>query len=121
MHSDIKPVRKLSANSNLNPLMLLKEKILVAADERAKIGGFGSARMEATDSMIETTPLHRRGTIQYWAPELKLLHGKTHSKETDIWAFGLTVDVRRASVLVTKTNLKLSHRVFCPPKCQMSL
>lgn len=35
-----------------------------------------------------------KGTAQFWAPELLVETKTQHSKETDIWAFGITGYVR---------------------------
>lgn len=49
----------------------------------------------ATRSLAKVTET-RKGTVIYYAPELVSLSStdSSHSKESDIWAFGMTIYVR---------------------------
>lgn len=65
---------------------------------------FGTARMLSPSCTLANVTSTVKGTAQFHAPELLNYEvDASHSKETDIWAFGMTVYVRNV----------LSKKTFC--------
>lgn len=54
---------------------------------------FGSARMVSPSCTLANLSSTVKGTTQFWAPELIETDHERHSKETDVWAFGMAVYV----------------------------
>ena len=99
IHSDLKPVSMIPSDGIVTQTPL-QENIVVGPGGRAMICNFGCARIEkATQSLAAPTSM-LKGTCHYWAPEL-LRSGKM-SKESDVWAFGMTIYV--------------SNRPYCFPR-----
>ena len=76
--------------------MLVKDNILITPKKRAVISDFGCAQMVVDISLslgrVTTTT---KGTFSYWSPELwQSENFVKQSKESDVWAFGMTVYVR---------------------------
>ena len=74
----------------------VKDNILVTPSQKAIISDFGCSQMVANISLslgqVTTTT---KGTSAFWSPEL--LEGQDdvkQSKESDVWAFGMTIYVR---------------------------
>lgn len=73
-----------------------KDNIVVSPEGRALICDFGSSRMIlATRTLVNMTS-GPKGTVNYLAPELVDFSNPhiKHSKETDVWAFSMTLYVR---------------------------
>ena len=64
---------------------------MIDAKGSVKISDFGCARIEAASMSLAAITKSEKGTYHYWAPELT--NSSPHSKETDVWAFGMTVYV----------------------------
>ena len=76
--------------------MLVKDNILITPMKRAVISDFGCAQMVVDISLslgrVTTTT---KGTFPYWSPELWQSESVVkQSKESDVWAFGMTIYVR---------------------------
>ena len=71
----------------------------MSAVGKALICDFGCARMIVASRTMAGVTSTVKGTHSFWAPELLDLDrpGK-HSKETDVWAFGMTTYVRRRPI-----------------------
>ena len=58
---------------------------------------FGCARMEQATQSLAAPSSAEKGTWNYLAPELLQPGAERMSKETDVWAFGMTIYVRSSS------------------------
>ena len=67
---------------------------MIASDGSAMICDFGCSRMEVASLTMAQVTTSDKGTNLFWAPELiDINNRKKHSKETDVWAFGMTTYV----------------------------
>ena len=81
--------------------------MLITPTRKAVISDFGCSQMVADFSLslgqVTTTT---KGTSAFWAPELWTGQGSVRqSKESDVWAFGMTVYVRLDSVSLPASHL----------------
>ena len=100
------PVSSLSIRCRTD-LSSTKNNVVVSSDKRATICDFGGARLlQATRTLGQNAP-GCRGTVQFNAPELLDPEAGqiTHSKASDVWAYGMTVFV---SLIPFKSGDKLS-------------
>ena len=75
--------------------MLEKDNILISPARRAVISGFGCAQMIANFNLSLGQLTTTRGTAAFWSPELWIGgNAVAQSKESDVWAFGMTIYVR---------------------------
>ena len=107
IHSDMKAVRYLFPPSLTWVLSHIKDNILITCARRAVICDFGCAQMVADISRslgkVTTTT---KGTSAFWSPELWEGQGTVRqSKESDVWAFGMTIYVYRAHSLLEAIHL----------------
>ena len=77
-------------------LTLMKDNILITPMRRAVISDFGCAQMVADISRsLGKATTTTKGTSAFWSPELWKGQGVVkQSKESDVWAFGMTIYVR---------------------------
>ena len=68
---------------------------MISPDGRALLCDFGCSRMLLASRTMAQPTSTTKGTNQFWAPELISIDGGSvsQSKETDVWAFGMTVYV----------------------------
>jgi len=66
-----------------------KENVFVEEDGTLRIGDFGLSMMLG-DSLWATTATHATGTVRWMAPELLDGSSPTVTKESDVYAFGMT-------------------------------
>jgi serine/threonine protein kinase len=108
VHSDLKPVRVLtSTRIPISRTLYLQDNILVSHDGRPLLSDFGISRIVIESNTVTgTTTLG--GNVRYMAPELLgpqaagLVH-QFHTKQSDVWAFGMVVYVSEISILVRKS------------------
>ena len=80
---------------------MMKDNVLITSMRRAVISDFGCAQMitDISQSIGQmTTTANLKGTCAFWSPEL--LKGMAYvrqTKESDVWAFGMTIYVRDLS------------------------
>ena len=81
-------------------LTLMKDNILITPMRRAVISDFGCAQMVADISQsLGKATTTTKGTSAFWSPELWTGQGAVkQSKESDVWAFGMTIYVRYGRV-----------------------
>jgi serine/threonine protein kinase len=77
--------------------------VLISKDGHAVISDFGTSRLWMNNATIEGSTTFKHST-RWTAPELfqdasKVQGHLLHSKETDVWAFGMVVYVRATCVL----------------------
>ena len=71
--------------------------MVIADNETALVCDFGCARMATSSLSIAKISTTTKGTNLFWAPELLDIEQEVRqSKETDVWAFGMTVYVSMA-------------------------
>lgn len=88
-----------------------KENIVIASDGTPMINDFGCARMEHATLTIAALASQLKDTCNYWAPEL--LTGVNHLKESDVWAFGMTVYVSTKGSHAP-LNMIINNLIFLP-------
>jgi serine/threonine protein kinase len=105
VHADLKPVRLLTSAQIPNSRTLyFQDNILVNSDGRPLLSDFGISRIVIESNTVTgTTSL--RGNVRYMAPELLGLQvaeskHQFHTKESDVWAFGMVVHVSETFTLV---------------------
>ena len=98
IHSDVKAVCwSRFFFLSVHTYTLFKDNILITPERRAVVSDFGCSQMAAdilslSLGQVTTTT---KGTSAYWAPELwKGQNVVRQSKESDVWAFGMTIYVR---------------------------
>lgn len=96
IHSDIKAVGR-AASSFSTIADPLKDNILISSQGEAVIGDFGCARMSHYSLPVAKVSSTSKGTTAFCAPES--LASGVYSKQTDVWAFGMTVYVRLSNRL----------------------
>ena len=76
--------------------MLAQDNILISPTKKAVISDFGCAQMVADISRsIGKVTTTTKGSLAFWSPELLVgQDAARQSKESDVWAFGMTVYVR---------------------------
>lgn len=83
---------------------------LVNKDIRAVLCDFGLSRLMQTDPSGLTTSVSVKGSTRYLSPEL-LEEGATHSRESDVWAWGCVLlevgDSRPLSIRFHKLSLQV--------------
>ena len=74
----------------------MKDNILVTPMKRAVISDFGCAQLASDISRsLGKATTTTKGTSAFWSPELWEGQGIVkQTKESDVWAFGMTVYVR---------------------------
>ena len=80
---------------------------MIGLDGQAMICDFGCARAEMASQSIAAPTSTLKGTCHYWAPELLDFNGKgtKMSKQSDVWAFGMTIYVRTLIISQYLLNL----------------
>ena len=66
---------------------------MVSFTGTAMISDFGTSRMIGASYSPACPSSTPKGTYQYLAPELVSPDVAVHSKEADVWAFGMTIHV----------------------------
>lgn len=115
VHSDIKsvcdPGKSVPCYNNIN---IYKDNVLVSDAGIPQICDFGLSRLTAA-SLHQTTTDSLRGSIRWLSFEF--LNGgeyqNKHTKETDVWAFGMTiyVSIRRPYRLLMTIYPILTFRI----------
>jgi serine/threonine protein kinase len=82
--------RVLPSNSGSN-YMITKENIFVSNSGTLRIGDFGLSRMMSEEAVWLTNASQAAGTVRWMAPELLNGDAPRVTKESDIYAFGMTV------------------------------
>lgn len=89
-----------------------QDNVMISAEGKPLLADFGISLIRGLD--MYTVTCNPRGTIRWFAPELLIGEGDgpiNHTKETDIWAFGMTLLVRRVfSLLVSRVSCLTEHR-----------
>jgi serine/threonine protein kinase len=70
--------------------MITKENIFVSNSGTLRIGDFGLSRMMSEEEVWLTKASHAAGTFRWMAPELLDGSVRRVTKESDIYAFGMT-------------------------------
>jgi serine/threonine protein kinase len=70
--------------------MLTKENVFVDKDGNSRIGDFGLSRMNSDETLWLTSATRVGGTFRWMAPELLDGRASKVTKESDIYAFGMT-------------------------------
>jgi ephrin-A len=108
VHGDLKPVRVLtSVQTATSRTLYLQDNILVSHDGRPLLSDFGVSRIVIESGTITGTTT-MRGNTRYMAPELlgrqaAELDHQFHTKESDVWAFGMVFYVSEPSSLVRES------------------
>lgn len=75
-----------------------QDNIVVADDRRALLCDFGCSRIAYGNRSLANATTTTKGTICFWAPELLNFDRPVRqSKETDVWAFGMSIYVSLAA------------------------
>ena len=93
----MKAVRSPFPSSPPSVLTLAKDNILITPERRAVISDFGCSQMvnEILSLSLGQVTSTTKGVPAFWAPELwKGQVSVKQSKESDVWAFGMTIYVR---------------------------
>lgn len=106
VHSDLKPVSgNLShPRRRITPTDMSQDNILIGEDCTPLICDFGISRMldSSQSNFVSTTHDGQiKGSARWMAIELYSATGETepiHTKETDVWAFGMTLYVSLSHV-----------------------
>ena len=97
IHSDIKSVRVAECigcfSNSFNIVFLGKDNILVSNDGEALICDFGCSRMLAASRTLAQLTSDLKGTSSYLSYELVTERCMGHTKQSDVWAFGMTIFV----------------------------
>ena len=81
---------------------------MIGDEGQAMICDFGSARVELTTQSVAAPTSSLKGTCNYWAPELLVSDGTRMSKQSDVWAFGMTIYVSISSAETLSESLIMS-------------
>ena len=101
-------IRQVNAHVTLNILtnvVTSQENIVIGPNGQAMICDFGCAHVEMTSQSIAAPSPSMKGTYNYWAPELLILGGMTTSEQSDVWAFGMTIYVRKFNLMHAHSDL----------------
>ena len=102
VHADLKGVRGwfIVQSQQLSIHILAQDNILVSADGKPKINDFGISRIVVNSRTIADST-RVRGNTRWMEPELLSVNlnvlvseHPSHTKATDVWAFGMVVYVR---------------------------
>ena len=87
----------------LEMVLLHQDNVIISSEGRALICDFGCSRMLLASRTVAQLTSTTKGTNQFWAPELiSVADGEVkQSKETDVWAFGMTVYVCLFNCLIS--------------------
>ncbi len=96
------------STGGLNPFItLLKDNVLISPKRQALLTDFGISQMTGLTQGCTTDSLG--GSVNWLAKELCTSQDK-HTKETDVWAFGMTVYVRTFSFFQERCPLFSCNR-----------
>ena len=91
IHGDVKGVRATRMISTTHAdAVMTQANILVDGAGNARIVDFGLATIARDTNSLQSTSEHHGNTPRFTAPEI-LRDIATHSKESDIFAFGMVV------------------------------
>jgi serine/threonine protein kinase len=97
-----------------------QDNVLIADDGRAVLSDFGISRVWVNNATI-TAPTSVMGSCRWMAPELLGSADEqdhpSHTKASDVWAFGMVVYVRISSRLCTDILL-MTRRRRSPESCR---
>ena len=84
-------------------MLIFQDNILVSESGDARICDFGCSRMISASLSMANLSSSPKGTLRYLACEL--ITGKTgYTRETDVWAFGMTIFVSSVTILSMQNN-----------------